>query len=145
MSLQINGTIERPQLVYAPRNPSANARWASKRPTVAALAPSREGLFDLPFEDFARVCDARVEDTQRLYARWVARRVTREFESHVRRFDYQRDEAGGLSITPQALFTDGRLMWDLESILKRYACPQAHFESAKRLVRARLLKLWGVQ
>lgn len=93
-------------------------------------------------EYYAAIGDWRVENAQRLHSRWVVKRVLREFESHCRAFRRRRQD--GVIVGPEELFRDGRLMVDLEHIIRRYQVREDLVEVTRRLTRLTIAKLWQI-
>lgn len=97
-----------------------------------------------PFEVFLRVMAAQRERNSRQYRHWVVKRVQSQFESHIRNFD--RSTHDGRIIGPVELLdaTNGRLMADLESILRRYQIAESEIVEAAKTIRERLCQKWRV-
>lgn len=153
LRIHIDCTGPAPQELYVPRVSPQHPIPVSRPDSLISRA---ELLGYLTFEQFCALLVRRNLSERQKYARWCVRRVLSVFETvrrtdgrifHLSRGGHMRATSGWTdgkhSTSSGTLLVDGRLMRDLPEVLLRYGCPSEHFESAQRLIRARLTMKWG--
>lgn len=102
---------------------------------------------------YEQLTQTGVERAQRTHSKWAVRQVLRAFETHIRGFRRQDVGARGGIFTvasdelvqPEQLWANGRLVADLQGIIRQYQVREDLREAAVRLVRAKLRRLWGLR
>lgn len=134
------------------------AHWDVPRPFAnAGLALSELGLerySEAVKEYYQSVSAQSVEMAKYAYARWVVRRMARDFETQLRKFQrhpqykngwYQPSKRAGETITPEEFFDSWRWLVDFDYVVKCYQVKPELQPLVKSALVAKLRREWELK